>query len=223
MAEKKQKRITYTSPKGVFKWPKLTAPDTKFKEEGEYSVSLVIPSDTPGVDELVKMADDAAAASLAQAKKDAKTPAIAKKWTTKYLPYKNEEDEDGEETGNIEFKFSMKASGVSKKTGEPWSRKPALFDARGRGLPATVQIWGGTVGKIAFQLQPYASTPQSGASVKFALEAAQILDLVSNGQKEAGAYGFGEEEGYEAPAAGDSAADDDDADTDGEDDGSGDF
>lgn len=195
---KAPQRPTLTSPKGAFKFPKLTVADTKFKDEGEYSVKLVVAADAPGVAQLIAKCDDAAAESLKEAKANAKNAAEAKKWETKYLPYAQVEDEEtGEPTGEVEFKFTMKASGVSKKTGKPWTRKPALFDAKGAPIKDAVDIGGGTIGKISFQIIPYAPTTTVGASVKLALEAAQIIELKQFGDKSASAYGFGEEEGYE--------------------------
>lgn len=190
------KRPTFTSMKGAFKFPKLTEPDTKFKDEGEYSVKLVVGAEDAGVPELIAKCDRAAAESLKEAKANAKNPAEAKKWETKYLPYAHVEDEEtGEPTGEVEFKFTMKASGVSKKTGKPWTRKPALFDAKGQPIKGTPAIGGGTIGKISYQIIPYAPTTTVGASVKLALEAAQIIELREFGTKSASAYGFGEEEG----------------------------
>lgn len=195
---KAPQRPTLNSPKGAFKFPKLTQPDTKFKAEGEYSVKLVVASDAPGVAELMAKCDKAAAESLKEAKANAKNAAEAKKWETKYLPYAQVEDEEtGEPTGDVEFKFTMKASGVSKKTGKPWTRKPALFDAKGNPITGEPAIGGGTIGKISFQIIPYAPTTTVGASAKLALEAVQIIELREFGQKSASAYGFGEEEGYE--------------------------
>jgi hypothetical protein len=195
------KRTRYTSPKGIFRFPKLTEPDTKFKAEGEYSVGLILSADDAAAIGLMRLIDTEAAASLANAKANAKTPAEAKRWETKYLPYSPEEDrETGEPTGNVIFKFSMKASGVSKKTGKPWERKPVLFDAKGMVIKGGINIGGGTTGKVSFEVIPYAATTQSGASVKLALEAAQIIELRSFGEQSASSFGFGEEDGYEAPA-----------------------
>ncbi|WP_313196186.1 hypothetical protein [Shinella zoogloeoides] len=217
---KAPQRPTLTSPKGAFKFPKLTVADTKFKEEGEYSVKLVVSADTPGVAQLISKCDDAAAESLKEAKANAKNAAEAKKWETKYLPYAQVEDEEtGEPTGEVEFKFTMKASGVSKKTGKPWARKPALFDAKGSPIKGEPDIGGGTIGKISFQIIPYAPTTVVGASAKLALEAVQIIELKQFGDKSASSYGFGEEEGYEytkdedegdSPFSGDDAAPSDD-------------
>ena len=194
---KQQARPKYVSPKGRFSYPKLTEPDTKFKEEGEYSVNLILEKSSPEARKLMAQIDKAAAESLAEAKARAKNAAEAKKWETKYLPYSDIEDEEtGEPTGEIKVKFTMKASGVSKKTGKPWSRKPAIFDAKGKPITGDIKIGGGTIGKISYEIVPYAPTTQVGASVKLALEAVQIIELKEWGERSADSYGFGEEDGY---------------------------
>jgi hypothetical protein len=43
--EKMGKPTIHTTPKGRALWPRLNEPDTKFKEEGEYSVKLILPAD----------------------------------------------------------------------------------------------------------------------------------------------------------------------------------
>lgn len=188
-----------TSPRLRFSWPKLTNPDTKFKAEGEYSVSGIADADDPAIKALMKKIDEAAAASLAEAKDKAKSAAEKKKWETKYLPYSLVEDEDtGEQTGEVKFKFTMRASGVSKKTGKPWKRSPKLFDAKGKPLKAGIEIGGGTIGKINFEIVPYAQSIQTGASVKLSMEAVQIIELKEFGDRSAESYGFSEEDGYEA-------------------------
>jgi len=58
-------------------------------------------------------------------------------------------------------------------------------------------IWGGTVGKVAFEVMPYFNNAQCEGGLSLRLDAVQIIELVSGGGKSASAYGFGEEEGYE--------------------------
>lgn len=220
---KQQARPKFVSPKGLFSYPKLTEPDTKFKEEGEYSVNLILDKDTPEAKKLMAQVDKAAAESLAEAKAKAKNAAEARKWETKYLPYNDVEDEEtGEPTGQIKVKFTMKASGVSKKTGKPWTRKPALFDAKGKPITGDVNIGGGTIGKISYEIVPYSPTTQVGASVKLALEAVQIIELREWGERSADSYGFGEEEGYahdeNEHGFGDESEDNDDDDLTGDED-----
>ena len=224
MADKKKPKYeTFTSPFGTFKFPKLSTPDTKFKDAGVYSVTLICDPSDKGVQEFRDKIDVAVDESLEKAKENETSPAKKKKWMTKYLPYAEGEDEDGEPNGTVEFKFSMTASGVSKKSGKPWKRNPAVFDSKGTPLPGAIEVWGGTTGFIAYQVVPYSQTIQTGASVKLALEAAMIRSLVAaGGHKDASGYGFEtDDEGYEAPDAvegADAGSDADEADK-----GDGDF
>lgn len=215
MAEKRKQNPKFTSMKGTFKWPRLNEPDTKFKPEGEYSVKLIVPQADakPLLDKLAPLHADAVKEGKAEFKAMdkatlAKMKAKGKDFNVNPF-YSDEVDEDGEKTGNVEFFFKMTASGTSKKTGKEWSRKPAMFDARGKKI--VVNPWGGTVGKVSFEARPYFIKGTLSAGLKLALEAVQIIDLVEGGQRSASAYGFEEEEGYEgsdAPAA--DTSDDDD-------------
>lgn len=188
-----QKKPRYTLPRGTMIYPKLITPDTKFKVEGEYSVKVRMAEDAPGVQRIINLIDEGAAASLEAAKENAKTPAEKKKWETKYLPYAYVEDENGDRTGEVEFKATMKASGVSKKTGKPWKMEPRLFDGKGAAITGkkrdSLRIGNGSVGIVSFTIQPYAPTTQIGASVKLALEAVQLIS-VSQGGGSADDYGF---------------------------------
>jgi len=60
-------------------------------------------------------------------------------------------------------------------------------------MPSTISIWGGTKGKIAFQLRSY-YVPALGAGVTAQLKAVQIIDLVEGGSKQLEL--FDKEDGY---------------------------
>lgn len=185
-----------TSPKGKFRYPKLTEPDTKYKEEGQYTVGLVLDADSPEAKRLIKTIDAMAQEKLAEVVAEAK-PADKKKWAINNNPYTMLEDrETGEETGEVSFKFAMKASGVSKKTGKPWERKPVLFDAKGKRITEDLNIGGGTIGKVSFTMIPYAPNTKIGVGVSLKMEAVQIIDLKTGGERSADDYGFEEEDGY---------------------------
>lgn len=202
MAEKKAKRPSFTTPKGTFKFPRLNEPDTKFNSAGEFSVKLVLSKDEaqPLIDKLKPLHDaankagkDAFKAMDAAAKKKAEK--AGKKYTLNGF-YTEEVDEDGEETGNIEFNFKRTASGTVKKTGKAWSVKSIpMFDAKGKVIK--VNPWGGTVGKVSFSVSEYFIPGTLAAGIKLGLEGVQILELVEGGQKSAKSLGFGEEEGYD--------------------------
>lgn len=192
------------TPKGTFRYPALTKPDygnEQFpKPAGEYKVQLILTESNAQslIEKLQPLYD--AAISEGQAKfKELKVEQRKKLGELKQNDlFATEYDQDTEEpTGNLIFKFTMMASGISKKDGKKWERKPAVFDAKGKPLK-DVSIWGGTEGKVAFECNPYFIPGTGAAGLKLRLKAAQIINLVSGGGGNSGSFGFGEEEGYEA-------------------------
>lgn len=210
MAKQPKKEI-FISPKGVAIYPYLSKPDTKFKEEGEYRVKLRVPAADAA--KLVKQID----AEMENARKQEKLLEAKKKNPKAKIPentpYKDAVDDEGEETGEIEFTFAASASGVSKKTGKPWERTIALWDAKRK--PFKGDIWGGSVLKVAFTVGTYFINAKVGYGVKLYLESAQVLELVQGGNRSADSYGFSEEDGYEST---DEASDDSDEASDDSDD-----
>jgi hypothetical protein len=111
--------------------------------------------------------------------------------------FEREYDKDTEEeTGYVIFKFKSKASGKNKK-GERWTRKVPLFNAKGVLLKNPPNVWGGTEGKVSYEVAPYFIAGQGQAGISLRLQAVQILELVSEGSRSASGYGFGEEDGYD--------------------------
>lgn len=200
---KPAKKPQYISPKGSFRYPALTKPDfgnEQFpKPNGEFKAQLVLDADTaealvaklqPLYDEAIREGEEKFAALKVEQRKKLKALTVNELFSVMY-------DKDTEEpTGEVFFKFATTASGVNVK-GEKWSRKIPLFDAKGKPLKNPPQIWGGTIGKISFEAAPYFVPGTGTAGLKLYLVAAQIIELVSAGSKNAAGFGFGEEEGYE--------------------------
>ena len=188
------------TPKGTFIWPKLNEPDTKYNADGVYEVKIAFDADTDISAlkaKVQKQIDKKYNDMVEQLEADGKG-GLAKKLSKRDLDdhFKAEEDEaTGEETGRVVIKAKMKASGVSKKTGNRWERKPDIVDAKGNKLRNAPNIGGGTVGKLCVELAPYYAPNDKVIGVSFRLEAAQIIKLVSYGERSASDYGFGEEEG----------------------------
>lgn len=204
MADKKPKNFSSTTPRGIFRYPALDKPDygnEQFpKPDGEYKVQLILSREAaePLIAKLQPIYNKAIAdgeAEFGKLKVEQRKKLKELKANDLFSPEYDKETE--EETGNVIFKFTMQASGKNKK-GEPWSRKPAVFDAKGKPMLKVPQIWGGTEGKVSFEASPYFIPGTGAAGLKLRLQAVQIIDLVSGGQRDAGAYGFGEEDGYEA-------------------------
>lgn len=188
----KVKNPRYTTPAGIAQYPYLTKPDTKFNPDGEYKISVEIPG--AAAQDTVTFLDEQFAASVAKAKKD--NP--GKKIKEGDVPYSVNDD-----TGKVTVRFKLKAK-VTPKQGDPFEQRPALFDAKGKPIGADAKIGGGSKVKVAYELVPY-YTAIAGAGISLRLKAVQVIDLVEfSGGASSEAYGFGEEEGYEAedtPAA----------------------
>ena len=171
---------TNISELGEAIYPHLNKPDVKFNENGEYKVTLKIPEDK--AKGMIAIYEKAIQDSIseAEAKLNGKKVKLAPK------PYSIE-------NGQAVFKYKMKATGINRKTKEPFSQRPALFDAKKNPLnPSSCNIWGGSKMKIAYVLRSYYS-PALGAGVTAQLKAVQIIELVEGKQLDL----FAKEDGYE--------------------------
>ena len=198
------KRRPRVTPRGVFQYPKLFTPDTKFNADGVYSVKLQLTdADSQGLrDFLDEMHEEA----VAEAQRENPRK---KKIKVADPPYVDNED------GTYSFNFKMKAKGKNRQTGEEFTRQPAVFDARGQVVPNTTKVGGGTEGKVSFHANPF-YTATVGAGVTLYLVAVQILKLVEWGGASADYYGFDtDEEGFESGFGGDGVGDEDEDDEDG--------
>lgn len=210
MADDKKKRIKITSAKGRLGFPKLIEPDYGNKEypkpDGEFSTKLVLELEDAATQAMIAKLQplyDAAIAEAEELFKKLKPETRKKLGAVKANPLFTEllDKETEEPTGEIEFKFSRKASGTFKKgpkEGKKWTATVPLFDAKLRPIKAKgLQIWGGTVAKISFEPSAYFIPGTGAAGLKLNLESAQIIELSSGGARSARDYGFGEEDGYE--------------------------
>jgi hypothetical protein len=227
---KKPKFVKMTTPRMTLKFPKLSAPDYGSKDypkpDGEYSTKATLKADSPEAKAFIKALTPHYDAAVAKAEEEFKALKVE---TRKKLGKVNMNDmfttlydqETEEPTGEIEFKFAMKASGELKKgpkAGKRWERSPDIFDAKGLPMRKVPDIWGGTVARISFEIQPYFIPGTGAGGLKLALAGVQVIDLVSGGQRDAGSHGFGEEDGYTHE---DSSDDTDNSETQSDEDSSG--
>lgn len=168
------------SAKGEFVYPHLNKPDVRFNEAGEYKLTLKVPQKEAL--SMVTLLDKELDACIAKVEKEKK----GKKVKLAPKPYQIED-------GFAFFKFKMKATGVNRKTKESFSQKPALFDSNKNPFPQSTSIWGGSKGKVAFNVKDY-FVPALGAGVTLQLIAVQIIDLVEGGGKQGDL--FDKEDGY---------------------------
>lgn len=187
------------TPRGSAIWPALNEPDFKFKKEhGEYHARLRLAPDAPGLAKIIADAealrDEAFEAKKAELERQKKGALL--KQLYKIDPVKPEIDsETGEETGFLVLRAAMNAGGIEKKDGKKWSQKPDLFNSAGQPLKNPPRIGSGSEMKLSVTPMDYETDGGKGIGVRFELNAAQILKVVSFGQREAGDYGFGEEDG----------------------------
>lgn len=201
MAEDRKKLPTFTTPKAATKWVTLNKPSTNFKAEGEYQVVILLPEGSDEAQSLVAKLTEAHTAAVEAARKelaaDPKKKAELKNMKVADLPFSKDLDKDtGDETGNLKFNFKAKASGVRKADKSEWHFKPPVYDSKGKPLSDSVKIFAGSVVKVAYQLNPFYTT-KVGAGISLKLQAVQILELRSGAGRDAAAYGFGQEDGFD--------------------------
>lgn len=207
---KKTARPSFTTPKGTFKYPALTKPDFGNEEypnpDGSFKVAVIIPMGPEVqalIDKLTPLWDVAVAEGAVEFAKLA-MPVRKKLGALKeQMFYEEEYDVETElPTGNVIFKVKTKYKITDKKDKSVRFNKIGLFDSLGKPLPADTLIYGGTTGKVAFQTNPYFVAGQGMAGLSLRLTAAQVINLVGPGARNAEGYGFGaEEDGYVASDA----------------------
>ena len=180
------------TPAGVAVYPRLNEPDYKFDPAGQFSVTVRV-----GAEEGQKLKDKLDAkldAWHAQQKKERRKPQLKRA----DLTIKPACDDDGNETGELDFKFTMKHN-VTTQTGKSWIQRPKLYDSQGKGFTGAT-IGGGSKIVVNFVPAPY-FTPTMGCGLKMRLNAVQVIDLVEYQKMGAESLGFAVHEGgFEAPA-----------------------
>ena len=186
--------LILTSPTAPCLWARLSVPDTTFKAEGEYSINLVFSAEEA---EVIK---EKAMAHLAKFVEEQKKLLGKKNLAmANASPFKADMDKDSNETGKIRVAFKMKASVVSKKTGNKMDFTPAVFDKFGTVFNG--DIGNGSKCRVSYEVNPW-YTPALGAGVSFRLRAVQVLEVkAASGSKDAKAFGFDTVEGEDLDEA----------------------
>lgn len=186
------------SPIGEAVWPKLSQPETKFDPDGVYETKLRLDNKTGMAFQstLQEMLDEHHKQVCSERGKKVKAAA---------LPV-TEVEEDGTPTGELEFKFKLKA--LAGKEGSKWEQRPKLIDAKGANIdPNKVTVGSGSKISVGFEVIPY-FTAAVGAGLSLRMKAVQVIDLVEYGGNEFDAFGFQQEEGYETSEEAESTTED---------------
>ena len=167
---------TFTTAKGIAYYPYISAPDTKFDEQGHYKVNLCLSEeDAKPVIELIKQS---VVDGIKALKKDKPNTEIKQA----PLPFSKEVDDEGNPTGNVIIKFKSKAA-----------YKPAVFDSKGN-MMTNSNIYGGSELKVNGSCA-FFHTAMIGAGVSIRLRAVQVIQYVG-GANGATKFGFEEVEGF---------------------------
>jgi len=187
-----QTNAQMNTPLGVAVYPRLNEPDYKFDPAGIFSVTVRVDGEEGQAlkDKLDKQLD----AWHQQNIKERRKPNLKRADLTVKPAY----DDDGNETGELDFKFTMKHN-VTTQTGKSWIQRPKLYDSQGKGFDGPV-IGGGSKLVVNFVPAPY-YTAAMGCGLKLRLNAVQVVEL-NEYKKGGGAESLGfatHDSGYVAP------------------------
>jgi hypothetical protein len=186
------------SPRGVFIYPRLTTPDTKFDQDGIYSLKLGVSDEK----EAKKLIDEIDAVIEGQVQETSLATGGRGRIKRADPPYVQSEDDPG----TTIFNFKMKAL-VQRNDGTTFTQKPVLKGPDPKvDLPETTAIGSGSEGKVAYSIVPF-YTKMIGAGASLRLRAVQVLKLVEPSYS----YGFDMEEPGEGFSEASSTPPDDDA------------
>lgn len=194
-----RKPVYIAMPKGKVKFSSLEKPDTMFSDQApKWQLSMTYEQEE--IEAFQKKVEDLAADWL----KEVQSKPKGKGAKLNDLPFKEDKDKEGNETGLVRVNLSRNAyrTDVDPSTGESKEvlRPIPMFDAKGS--PVTnVKAYRGAVVRPSIAVRFYATTsPKIGTGVSFQLEAVQIIKA-SGGVRDAAGYGFGNEADEESDVA----------------------
>ncbi len=182
---------------GTALWAKVFEPDTKFNPLGDYSINLQMPlADSVAMSEQL---DGIVQAKFKEAIKE--DPRLKNTLSTQDVCQPVYDRDTGDDTGNVEFKFKLKAK-VQKRDGTYYEQQPAVLDSKKVPMSKDTLIGNGSKVKVAFEPISYVMSSTKKVGVSLRMKAVQVIDLVEYGNSATSV--FDEEDGYVAPASNDS-------------------
>lgn len=173
-------------------WAKVFEPDTKFNPLGDYSINLQMSEEKAS-----PMCEKLEAIVQEKFKEVVKTkPALKNTLSTQDVCQPVYDRETGDATGNMEFKFKLKAK-VQTKDGRTYEQEPVVLDSKKKPLGKDMLIGNGSRVKVAFEPIPYVMQSTKKVGVSLRLKAVQVIDLVEYGNSATSV--FDEEDGFVAP------------------------
>ena len=179
------KRKPISTPVGVAVWPKLNAPDKRWKAEGEFQVTLRLSADD-AVDVIKKIEEFHGNAYSRFCQDQGKNK--LKKANMPFVDHEVDEEKNGE----VDFKFRLKHR-VETRAGDTFTQTVALFDAKG--TPMKDLVGGGSKIRVRGEMNPW-FTASLGFGVSLWVKAVQVLELVEpTGNGSAESFGFNSTDG----------------------------
>lgn len=168
----------FTTPVGELVFPWVTKADTRYDPDGLFQTKLKMPFEN--AQELIARLDAAVAdhrGTLDAAKQE--------QYNTNPV-YEEEVDEDGTKTGNVLFRFKLKAR-VHKKDDTYFDQAPVIVMAED-GVKVERPVYGGTMAKIKGQIIPYTVAASKVVGVTLRMRSVQVHELVSGDSTGGGAF-----------------------------------
>jgi len=181
-------RQKLTIPKGRACYPKLNEPDYRFKEDGEYSVTVALDPSQPAVKAFVKQIDEIYKNNYDLNKLKLKGKALKEG----ARPYKIDPD-----SGEVLVKCSLKPKVVVD--GKAYFKKPKLLDAKLQPFSNSVEVGGGSIMAVGVLVNEW-YTAALGAGVSLWIDAVVVYQRVV--YDPTAAYGFAtDDDGFDAASA----------------------
>ncbi len=167
-----------TTPVGELVYPWLSKPDTRYDPDGVFQTKLLLPFEMAQdlIAKLERVRDD-----FFHTLDTAKQATYAAKDV-----YEDELDEEGNATGNVLFRFKLKAK-VTPREGDAFTQTPVLVNAED-GSAVASPIYGGTMAKLKAQVVPYSNASAKSAGVTLRFRSVQVHELVTADGSGGGAF-----------------------------------
>ncbi len=180
------KGFTTTSPKGLSKWCKIVEPERTFNAKGTFATDLVCNPNEPAVQEFIARLETLRDIAFDETKET--LGAVKSKDLKKRAVYQEETDAEGNETGNIVFKFKM--NNVDDRDAP--NNKIVVVDAHRNVIKQVPLVGNGSVIRCVAFANPYfmASTKDIGVSLLWSKM--QLITLSAFGKKD----DFEDEDGF---------------------------
>lgn len=184
----------YITPQGEASYPHIVEPQTKFKEDGEYNVTMYFDEKSGG--EFVESLNEAynQACEEAKEKYEEQKPQYKKDNPDINFEqfYREEVDDNGFSTGRIFVRFKCKAK-IKTKDNKIFEKKVAIYDRYNQPMPVekAKKVSSGSIMKVAFKASPYFVPAGCKVGISLNLEAVQVIEAKEwDGTRSAADYGF---------------------------------